>query len=571
MRKRRIRICTSRNLGEKIAFERREIEKLKRAIEEANGYVDSPYITRFNKEYTAYHHVSSFENLYNEAEQADIVYLGDYHALPTCQEFHAEFIERLVQARPGVILALEMFFSRNQPALQAWMDGRISDETFLRRIEYDLEWGYPWESYRKILLTARKYNLPTFGIDCEKRNDFETLRLRDDHAAQKILSLLKVYTGRPVVVIFGESHLASRHLPARVRHYLRRERLRKKTLTVLQNLDELYWSLACDGHEGEKVAQIKPGAWCVFSSTPFIKYQAYQQAIETWHASRGDEEELDLTATMHSLIDTMLNFIQVDKYRYSLTPGGPYREFIVDVYPEVYGPDDRAMFKALLDMSSLSRAEKAFIIHHVESNGSCYIPGINAIYLGKLDVVHGAEEAAHFVHYACRRQVGAHAPTGRRFRVDVFYTRVLEEALGYFGSKLIDPGRNQFKKSLFLNGAALNAKILKRLGLTRSSYANIGHFIREHKHFERNYRKYKQVPRWLKQGICAGGRKSAIMTHELGYILGEQLYRAYISGYISRNQVARLFFQRFEQTTGALRSYLDHAIKLARLNIKIYP
>ena len=280
---------------------------------------------------------------------------------------------------------------------------------------------------------------------------------------------------------------------------------------------------------------------------------------------------MDLPAAMHSLIATILNFIQVDKYCYSVAQEDAYTEFIVDVYPEIYGPGDHHLFKSLLSMSNLSRSEKSYIIHHVESHGSCYIPSINAIYLGKLNVVHGAEEAAHFVHYACRKQVGAHAAPSRPRRVDAFYTRVLEEAVGYFGSKLIDPSRNQLKESFFLNGHRMDARTMKRLGLTRRSYAAIGEFIREHKRFERHYRRYKEVPAVLEQGVRAWGRKSAIMTHELGYILGEQLYRGYVSGYISRAEVARLFFQRFEQTTGALRGYLDYAMKLARLDLKIHP
>ncbi|MBI1749010.1 MAG: ChaN family lipoprotein [Acidobacteria bacterium] len=567
----RTQICRTRNLGEKIAFERREIEKIKREIEEANGLVSSPYISRFNKEFAAYTSVSDFDALYHEARQADIVYLGDYHALPACQAFHSEFLERLCRTRPKVVLALEMFYSRNQTALEAWMNGRISDDAFLRRIEYDLEWGYNWEAYRQILLTARKYDIPTFGIDCEKRNDYQNLRIRDKHAAQRIVSLSKAYPDHLPVVIIGESHLASKHLPALVDKQLCRIPPYKKSMIILQNQDELYWGLAGEGKEGEKVVRINGRTWCVFSAAPFLKYEAYRQATESWRAGRGDDEDLDLTSTIHSLIDTILNFIQVDKYSFRLTRKGACAEYLVDVFPEIYGPDDSGLFKSLLNMGNLSPSEKSHIRHHVESKGSCYIPSINAIYLGKLNIVHGAEEAAHFVHYACRKQVGVMANGSRQYRVDAFYRRVLEEALGYFGSKLIDPGRNQYKESLFLRDAPVCPKALKRLGLTPYSHAAIGQFIREHKQFERNYGKYKNVPETLKMGLRASGRKAAIMTHELGYLLGEELYRAYVTGHISRKEVARLFLQRFERHTDALRGYLTHATKLARRDLKLYP
>ena len=566
-----MRTCVTPNLWDKINFERREVLRLKRQIEEANGYVDTPYITRFNREYDTYARVADWDVLYRAAEESRIIYLGDYHALPACQAFHATFLDRLAQHKPNLVLAMEMFYGRNQPALDAWMGGRIADATFLRRVEYDLEWGYNWEAYRAILQTARRHGVPAFGIDCENRNALQNLRLRDEQAARRILALLRRYPGHTLVVIFGESHLAGRHLPARVRHHLRRAGLRDQHTIILQNLEELYWNVCCKGHEGRQVVHVKPGVWCVFTATPFVKYEAYRQASESWRAGRDDDDELDLTASLHSLIDTILNFIQVDKYAYLLSRPVVYADRLIDVYPEIYGPEDRPLFKALLNASSLSQPEKSCILHHIERNGSCYVAGINAIYLGRLNVVHAAEEATHFAHFACRRQVGAQAPSGYRYRVDVFYTRVWEEALGYFGSKLIDPTRNHVRDSLFCGDKVLENKNLRPLGLTPRAAAAIVQYLRDHKRFEHDYRRHRRVPSTLQKGVRIRGRKLAIVTHELGYLLGEQLYRGYISGHVSRGEIRRLFCRRFDQPMAPLRAYLKYATKLARLGLKLYP
>lgn len=555
-----MRTCSTANLTEKIKFQREEIEKLRREVYGTDKNLASKYIAAFTKEYVDYERVSSFEELYDEALKADIIYLGDYHALDKCQDFHSEFLAKLAGQTPNLMLAVEMLYGRNQRALDALMSGTISEKDFLRRVRYAIEWGYRWETYKKVLDTASQSGIKVWAVDCESRNSLSILK-RDVYAAKKIVSILKANPGKKLVVIFGESHLASSHLPYQVKKLLQKENMRQRELFILQNIDEIYWNLACRGFEDESVVKVKSNKFCVFTATPFAKYESYRQVLEGWKALESDDDEIYINLTIYNLIDAILNFIRVNKYEHCLRDEGRCIEFMVDAYPEIYSAEDWETFESFLRVSDLSQPELQSILYHTRNNGSCYVPSVNAIYIGKFDLVHGAEEAAHFVNFACKREQLVEDGSGSRkkyHRVNTFYTKVIEEALGYFGSKLFDPSRDQIKESIFLNPHLLpEGGIRKLTALSITDYEFIRKFIHIHKRFEKEYRTVDKIPAEILRGIRARGRKYMLAAHELGYILGEQLYSGYIDGEVSREEIAQLFFLKFDQTGSALEKYLE--------------
>src|SRR5215469_14854815 len=63
---------------------------------------------------------------------------------------------------------------------------------------------------------------------------------RDRHAADKIAEIRQKHPGAVILILFGESHLAPGHLP----HTLEEKLPAERTLTVLQNVDALYWRAA---------------------------------------------------------------------------------------------------------------------------------------------------------------------------------------------------------------------------------------------------------------------------------------------------------------------------------------
>jgi uncharacterized iron-regulated protein len=561
-----MKVCSTENLAEKIRFQQQEIEKLKAEILEADNHSLKKYIATFNREYMDFKRLSSFEDLYCAALGTDIIYLGDYHALPACQEFQADFIDNLARQHPRLTIAIEMLYGRNQAALDAWMRGEITEYTFLKRVRYHREWGYNWASYRKIFEIAQRHHISITAIDCEPRNALRMIHRRDTYAAQKIVSLLKTSPDHKLIVIFGESHLASKHLPYRVNKLLRKDKLRKREMTVFQNIDNIYWNLACRGFEEKKVVEIRRHKFCVFTATPFIKYESYRQLLERWKSHRMDEDENTyLTSTVYNLIDTILSFIQIDKYDYCLVRYGRCIEFMADAYPEVYSAEDTDLLAALLTSGHLGRSEQQQITYHLRHQGSCYIPSINAIYIEKLNLMHAAEQAAHFIHAICK---GGRLPRngGPVRRIDAFYERIIEEALGYFASKLIDPSRDQLRTNSFAGAQpAAQPTIKQPTELSVDEFEQVRKLIHTHKALERAPQTGDRAWQAISCAVRPGGKKYTIITHELGYILGEQLYRGYLRGEFSREEIAGLFLARRERQKTSVQTYFNLAARVTQL------
>src|SRR5260221_10322152 len=116
----------------------------------------------------------------------------------------------------------------------------MSDDELRAGIRYDEEWGFDGDPFAHLLRQAKKHGCPVYGIDLSPRGNMRKIGARDRHAAAQIAALRHRSPQTQVVALFGEAHLAPNHLPS----WLRLKRPQDALLTVLQNVDELYWKAA---------------------------------------------------------------------------------------------------------------------------------------------------------------------------------------------------------------------------------------------------------------------------------------------------------------------------------------
>jgi len=552
------------HLQAEISLNRRSVARLRSEIARIDPSARRAYVRTFHQEFQRLVEPSTFDDLVIACFQADLIYVGDFHALPRSQEFAARLLQEIARRSRRSVLAMEMVYGRHQQVLDRWMAGEVDDPEFLRRIRYDQEWGYDWAAFRGIFETARRHGLRVQGIDCAPRNGLRFIRERDRYMAARIADIFAEAPGSKVVVVVGESHLASSHLPAAVRQALARMNLERRSVRVLQNLEEVYWQLLSQGREHADTALVGRNVFCVFNVSPLEKYEAYRQTLERWNQERPDDAELDLTPTIHNMIDTILKFLGVNKYRRAAAGrDGAGPGFVVDAYPEVYSRVETLSLERLLRSQKVPRADIAEIVEHLKRRGSCYIPSVNAIFIGTFSLVHGGEEAAHFVNHLLRGGVGR-APQGTRSRAGAFYGAVIDEALGFFGSKIIDPSRNHFFETKFYRYYRKSREIVEReTGFSYEEFCEIINFILLHKKFERHYRDYDHIPGELLEGIRTKNRRRfSLLTHELGYFLGQQLYDGFHAGVVSREEVDGLFRRTLDGRNEALELYLDLSERL---------
>jgi len=476
------------------------------------------YLRDFSRAFRSYESVLDRQQLGTAVAGGDIVLIGDYHALPAAQRCAASLFEE--RAQPGdrpLVLGVETIFSRDQHILDEWWRREIDAEELQQRIRFDLDWGYDWLPFYELLVTAREHGEAIYGLDCMPREDLRKIGARDRHAVHKIAEIRQRHPTAVIMVLFGESHLAPGHLPRALRARLPEE----KALTVLQNVDSLYWRAAGERHEQVDAVRVSNDVVCVFNSTPLEKYESYRLHLSRW--GRTEEEGPDLAPTIYNLIDSLLRFLDINRYS---SHNGTQPEFLVDLMPEVYSRASDARLRQLLSRHHASEEETEALVQHVENRGSVYLPQVNAFYVREFKMMYAAEEATRFLHHACRglpsRNGNAAAPTN----ANGFYIQTLEFALGYFGSRVLYPARPAAE-----DGAGRE-------------------LLRETPETER--------------------RKIECSAQLLGYMMGNALYEAYLKGRVPRSMLRRWFLTHLDEPGQAKEAFKEIAAKV-RSNGKKLP
>jgi len=474
------------------------------------------YLRDFSRAFRSYDSVIDHQELKAMVAGADTVLIGDYHALPAAQHCAAALFEE--RAQPGdrpLVLGVETIFSRDQHIVDEWWRREIDEEEFCQRIRFDLDWGYDWAPFYELLVTAREHGEAIYGMDCMPREDLRKIGARDRHAVHKMAEIRERHPNAVIMVLFGESHLAPGHLPRVLREHMPEERV----ITVLQNVDALYWRAAGERQERVDAVRVNDDVICVFNSTPLEKYENYRLHLSRW--GRTDEEGPDLAPTVYNLIDSLVRFLDINRYS---SHNGTQPKFLVDLMPEVYCRASDARLRQLLSRHAATEEETEAMVRHVEQRGSVYLPQVNVFYVREFKMTYVAEEAARFLHHACRA-LPARGNAQRRSNPDRFYANALEYALGYFGSRVLYPARPAVES-----------------GSGRESH---------------------DAPESERKKIDSSAQL-------LGYMLGDALYEAYLKGRVSRSMLRRLFLVHLEEPGVAKETFREIAAKV-RCNAKKLP
>jgi uncharacterized iron-regulated protein len=465
---------------------------------------------------------ASYSDLLVEAARADVVFVGDYHTLKQSQRSFHKLIQRRWSRRP-LVLALEFVQGRHQDALDDYLAGRLSEERFLKAIEYGRHAVFDtWPNFKPLFDFARQHRVPLVAIDLLSGS----LAARDEYAAQRICESAHMHPDAQIFVLAGQLHVARPHLPATVE----RRTPELRPLVVYQNCERIWWSLQREGRELEvEACVVREGEWCLINTPPVVVQQSYLDWIE------GGAQPLDgaaLEARFRFLARTVARFLSLESRE--------LHEALAQV--SVYTAGDLSF----LDRLPLNARERRMIEKQILERESYYLPRARVAYLANLSVNHAAEEAAHFV-----RNVVSGASDAVRPLTDAFYARILEEACAFCGSKILNPRRKCPHEPEF-----------ERLARSGDAFTRqVARFVLLHRAVERGER------RAAMRLSFAGPSLFNAVTHSLGYMLGERLYYALALGLASKAEVRALFLDPLGEEGEAFATYMRLSRKLAEVQI----
>jgi len=402
---------------------RLRLEMYKRVRQHVAAWLgpESPTLTKYREEFdrplrTRKWVESSREALVDALNQARLIWLGDFHAMDQSQRGHLRLLKSL-DSGSAKVLALECISADSQTAVDRFLAGEISEESFLQSVRWGMEWGFPWSHYRPLFQWAIDQKVPILALNqpTKRKSRPPTLRQRDVFAAKLLAQVLRQSPHTQVVVIYGEWHLAAPHLPKRTQVLVPTLR-RDQQISVWQNCDPVYFQLARQGRDAEvDVVQWSATTWGVLSVPPWVKWQSYLMYLEQQIDS--DLPTTDLTDQVAHYLQILAQFFNVPVNVESLA---------------VYAVGDETLQNKLESLSS-PRLRRYFL-DMVRASRSFVSPELGLCFLGKASVNEAASLAMQFLHMQLSRQPKTWLQMPEHFQRQIF-----AQAMAYVGAKIINP------------------------------------------------------------------------------------------------------------------------------------
>lgn len=534
--------------------------QVKREISATDPHGRLKYVRDYSEAFRDYRRALTPAELKQRYANADVLLVGDYHALAASQEFAASLVSQLAQDGQPLVLALEMVFSRDQFVLDEWLRGEIGEDELRAGLRYDDEWGYDWEPFANLLRQARKHGCEIYGIDLKPRGNMRKIAARDRHAAAQIAQIRRAHPGARVITFFGEAHLAPNHLPL----WLRALRPQDHILTVLQNVDEIYWKAAGELTESVNSVQVSEDVLCVFNSTPLEKYESYRIYIGKW---RTAPSQPDLAPTFYNLVDTFMRSMGLEQYS---PAAGSHASALVEDYPEVHARASMQEFEKLLARKDVPAAERRPVLDKLRQQGCVYSSRHNLLLVRRFHITNAAEEAVRFVQSECRSAACCNGPWAGSSHQDQFYFDVLDRAFITFGARILLPHYPVLRADHFRVSGRPQDAVRPGTPFTNREHKEMAEFLMMHKESEGRARLRAELPRVIATGIASSGRKREFLVRHLGAMLGAEMHEAYLGGLLNKSYLRSLFFRKAHLPGVAKKTYFELARRVNPAQGKLF-
>ncbi len=465
------------------------------------------YERRYRRATSRYTRVLQPGDVRRRVQHSDVVYVGDYHTLKLAQDAYLELVDAALATGRRVVLALEFVEQQHQATIDSFLAGKLSERRFLGRIGHPYRGPFDiWPHFRPIFELAKARGLRIHAIDSRGRGA-QSLEQRDRAAAKIVAGLARADDVPLVMVLMGQFHIAAKHLPALVEQKL--GKAERRPLIVYQNAEGIWWKLAQRGlaHRAPAV-EIDSTSLCVINASPVICQRSFLDYVE---AEAGDlpMDEQGIVSSVKLCARHIGKWVGVNVSK-------PLKDL------DVVTLRDWSIIERIAKRAKFDRHELNLLEKHVLSGESAFIPRARTIWLASLSANHAAEEATHFVRHCAIGDAMERDQT----RSEAFWVRCLEEALGFFGSKLLNPARQCTSlntwKTLFAEGTDEQRRIAAFVLAISASEA--------------------EGPEVLSRLLPL--RNDSLfhaVSHSLGYLLGDQLYRAVANGELGQAQVRTIF------------------------------
>lgn len=141
----------------------------------------------------------SLEQLLRELSRVKLIYIGETHSSIDDHRTQLRIAKEIYRQNEAIVIGMEMLPRNEQSVLDSFLTGALSEEDFLREVDWKNTWGYPFQLYRDIFLWAKSnhiriaaLNAPNHIVRKIARNGLSSLQ-----ANERILIAADFHTDDP--------------------------------------------------------------------------------------------------------------------------------------------------------------------------------------------------------------------------------------------------------------------------------------------------------------------------------------------------------------------------------------
>ena len=462
------------------------------------------YQSEFNETLPVRAAPSSVDELLKAVVPGCTILFGDFHTLASSQRAAIRLISLITSYKPQIKLQIGIEFLRSEHSsfLGDYQAGKISESELLAKTEYSKNWGFPWKYYQQILQCAKDYNIEVFAFN-EKRAKTASMKSRDEKIAKRCMEARKQDQDLVQIVIVGEHHLASNHLPVA---FLKFGKSEDSILRVFNNIDTYYFQLQkikSDLHS--EVMKVNSNTFCILNTAPWIKWKSLSIWVESSKKNQSDDDfnefEFDSDHLFLTMASELSEFLKMPiEYRH-------IENFNLTKTTEI---EEVSLTRTQFDSSNSHEQEMLF--ESFRKDGYFYVPESRSVVICDDNPHHLAELAGqHIFSIAAMNQ-----------NPSQFLTKVLRYAFAAFSSKVYAPSRivmsdQDHIKFLSKNQFRTKSELIKRKRIASKSTLRFWQIILSD---------LNQLPSILERADRA---TSGDVSKLIGKSLGIKMYTSYIT------------------------------------------
>lgn len=110
----------------------------------------------------------SFDQLLDDLNETRLVFAGENHDQIEHHQNQLRVLQGLLQKGRAVVVGMEMFEKSQQPILDRWSEGLLTEKEFLKEIDWETTWGFDYQLYKPILDEIKERHLKVLGLNVER-------------------------------------------------------------------------------------------------------------------------------------------------------------------------------------------------------------------------------------------------------------------------------------------------------------------------------------------------------------------------------------------------------------------